>query len=253
MFELKMRNLILIVCFLLLLVAPSGVSAEDSGLPDSLRVTYLEFPPYYFTNLDGKPDGFLLKKTDKLLRAAGIEPVYESLTAKNVLMELKGLNPVCSIGWFKTPQREKFAQFSTPIYRNLPLHILYLKQNVRNFRGKQSLKDFLEDENLTIGLADGYSYGPAVDEMFAQSKPKTFVVTGEQPQLVRSLAAGEFDYMLAAPEEIRTLVEKNRLSAELFGSLKLADIPAGNERHLMFSRGVPGVVVERINKANSEL
>ena len=39
-----------------------------------LTISYFERPPYYFTNETGTPDGFLVEKTQKILRAAGLPP-----------------------------------------------------------------------------------------------------------------------------------------------------------------------------------
>lgn len=243
-----MRRIVLltvVICVTFVLGQPAW--GEDGAEPMPFKVAYLEFPPYYFTNTDGDPDGFLLKKADDIFRLAGLEPQYESQPAKHVLMQMRGLIPLCSIGWFKTPKRESFAKFSKPMYQNEPLHVLYLKENSHLFMNRNSLSEVLQDKSLVMGRVGGYSYGPVVDHLFKKYEPSVLNIAGEQPQLIRMLAAGHFTYMLAAPEEIETLIGKNYLSPELFQSKQLSDLPAGNHRYLMFSRGVPDEVVIRIN------
>lgn len=243
------RTVLLTFCLCLVFMLVQPAKGEENVEPTPFKVTYLEFPPYYFTNSQGEPDGFLLKKADAIFRSAGLEPVYESQSAKHVLMQMRGLIPICSIGWFKTPKRELFAKFSKPMYQNEPLHVLYLKENEYRLMKMDSLRELLQDKSLTMGRVGGYSYGPVVDQLLKEYNPSVQTVAGEQPQLVRMLAAGHFSYMLAAPEEIETLISMNYLSSDLFKSKRLSDLPAGNKRYLMFSRGISDDVIVRINHA----
>ncbi len=248
-----MRCVIIFILLCLSLIPSFAFGAEEQVSPAVLKVYYLEFPPYYYTNNDRQPDGFLLKKTEAILQRAGIESEYDSVPAKRILQDMRKLEPTCSIGWFKTPQRERFAQFSKPIYQNKPLQILYLKQNESLFRDKTSLAQVMADETLVFGQLESYSLGPVVDHMIKKSSPETRLVVGGYPQLVRMLAAQRFSYLLAAPEGIDILIEKNRLVPELFVRQSMADIPAGNLRHLMFSRGVSDETIIRINRAIDHL
>lgn len=244
-----MRNSILILlCFCMALALSQPVWAKEKVGPTPLRVLYLEFPPYYYTNSSGEPEGFLLKKADELFRSVGFEPTYTSMPARRILLEMRGLNPACSIGWFKTPEREKYAKFSKPFYRNRPLQALFLRDNAMLFHGKDTLLELMMDNNLVLGKLNGYSFGPVVDHLVKEIEPKSQVVVGGHPQLIRLLAEGRFSYILVAPEEIGTLIEKNHLSPEFFESKMLTDIPAGNLRHLMFSRGMTEDVVIQLNR-----
>jgi polar amino acid transport system substrate-binding protein len=244
-----MRTAVCILfCLSLMLVPVRDVRADDAAQL-RLLVCYLEFPPYYYTNNAGQPDGFLLGKADAILRGAGISPVYESMPAKRILRALRTNDPVCSIGWFMTEERRSFAKFSHEIYRNKPLEVLYLKENAARFQSRDTLEQLTTDKSLIFGLLEGYSLGPAVDDIIAQGKPSVHRVNGDYPQLVRMLAMNRFTCILVAPEEIESLVMKNRLPRDIFAAKTMSDIPSGNSRHLMFSQGVPDRVIARINAA----
>lgn len=243
----KSTMLIIVICVCTVLFGVQSVIAETETESSSLRVLYLEFPPYYYTNSNGEPDGFLLKKADELFRHAGFEPEYVSASAKQILLEMHSIEPKYSIGWFKTPQREAFAKFSKPFYQNHPLHVLFLKEHAARFEGKETLRELVFDRTLTLGKVEGYSLGSAIDNLLKEGDAKTQIVVGGYPQVIRILAEDRFDYVLVAPEEIDVLIEKNHLSPAFFQSKELADIPAGNTRHLMFSRGVPDDVLNRLN------
>lgn len=236
-------------CLCLVFSFAQPVKAENTEERMPLRVLYLEFPPYYYTNSVGEPDGFLLKKADELFRHAGIAPNYISVPAKQILMEMHGLNPICSIGWFRTPSREKYAKFSRTFYQNRPLQALFVKENESYFYSKDTLRELIDDRTLTLGKLEGYSFGPVVDHLLKEENAKMRIVVGGHPQLVRLLAEGRFSYVLVAPEEIDTLIEKNHFSPAFFHHKEFIDIPAGNTRHLMFSRGMADEVIVRLNQA----
>ena len=147
-----------VFCLCLVFSFAQPVKAENEEERTPLRVLYLEFPPYYYTNSEGNPDGFLLKKADELFRQAGIAPNYISVPAKQILMEMHGLNPICSIGWFRTPGREKYAKFSRIFYQNRPLQALFIKDNKAYFYGKDALRELIDDRTLILGKQIGRAH-----------------------------------------------------------------------------------------------
>lgn len=240
----------------LLLPAGPMLPAASAGVdetPPLLSVEYLEFPPYYFTNKDMEPDGFLLKLAAEAFSKAGVQVAYESLSAGQILNHMRSERPVCSIGWFKTPEREAFARFSREIYRNRPLEVIYLKKNDSLFAEYRTLAELMRDRSLRFGAAKGYSLGRTVDAIIAESAPATEMVNGGYADLFRLLAAEGISYFLAASEHVDGQIRRNHLNPDLFASKQMADIPEGNKRYLMYSRGVPEAVIRRIDKALGEI
>ena len=234
----------------LILLGPSVPGrAADGGEPYHLTVEYLEFPPYYYTNSAMQPDGFLLKLADAAFAEAGVHPDYESQSAKLILSHMHSDLPVCSIGWFKTPERETFARFSRKIYQNRPVEVVFLEKNASLFEKHETLASLVRDRSLTLGKAKNYSQGKVADEIIAEGAPRTTLVNGSYADLFRLLAAGEFSYFIVASEYIDYQIRRNHLNVDLFVHKKMADIPEGNIRYLMYSQGVPESVIRRIDKA----
>ncbi|QGY41633.1 transporter substrate-binding domain-containing protein [Pseudodesulfovibrio cashew] len=244
-------GLVCLSCVLFLSQPSVGSDAEerDQGV---LSVLYLEFPPYYFTNPHGQADGILLNLARDIFREAGIGTRYASMPAKRVLENFRKAGDsdrFASVGWFKTPERMGFARFSRPIYQNRPLVILFLEKHRALFEKYETFEQLTADGTLTLGLLDGYSYHTALDTMIRRSSTRKRVVVGEFPQLVRMLAAERFFYIIVAPEEVDRLIEASGLPKGRFMSKAMRDIPTGNKRYVMFSKGVPDSLIERVNMA----
>lgn len=174
-----MRYLMVLV-LLAVLMLPASAGAEEGRLPlRSIKVYYLEFPPYYFTYENRSPGGFLLEKARRVFLRAGIEPEFESRPAKRILQQMDSQSPCASIGWFITPEREEYAVFSQGIYQNQPLQVVYNKEDEVLFEDKKTLSALLEDKTLVLGSLDGYSYGKSVDEAIALHRPFRQVIVGE--------------------------------------------------------------------------
>jgi polar amino acid transport system substrate-binding protein len=219
----------------------------QSAFGYSIQISYIERPPYYFTK-NKQATGFLFDLQKKIFSDANIEVHFVSLPAKRALKRVRRPHELhCSIGWFKTPEREKFANFTLPIYQNRPLAIVVKKKNSSKLENYSTLKDIFLDKKLTSTRIDGFSYGTFVDKLIKELSPEFYTITGEQQQLIRMLAKERMTYLLVAPEEIATLISINNLNAEDFTVFRLKDIPAGNKRYLMCSKGVDQEVIDKIN------
>jgi polar amino acid transport system substrate-binding protein len=218
-----------------------------------LKVTYLERPPYYWT--DGKePRGFLLQLTRQILDRAGVPATFTALPPNRILDEVRqNTSPRCSIGWFKTSERETFAAFSLPIYRDKPLVVLTLKTSLQRVATYRTVRHLFGDLDLIMAQVASFSHGETLDRMRNQALGPTMTVSTAQSVLPRLIAQGRASYMLVAPEEIPTLLGSAGVDVELFATLSMDDVPGGNLRYLMFSKNVPEAVLTRINAAIAEL
>lgn len=226
---------------LVLLALPQSVTCE------TLTASYLERPPYYYTR-QGRAEGFLMELSRKIFRDAGIEVVFEMMPPKRIMMEIKKAdNFHCSVGWFKKPEREEFAKFSLPIYRDKPVVILTTKKQKQMFAPHKTLREVFSDKSLIMATMSAFSYGSYIDQLMEHVSPKTHEISSKQNLLPKLIMKGRAAYMLTAPEEVQTLVRSAGLNPDDFVSITMPDIPAGNRRYLMFSRGVSDEIVERIN------
>jgi polar amino acid transport system substrate-binding protein len=226
---------------LYLLVLPEFVMGE------TLTLSYLERPPYYHTE-QGRADGFLIELSKKIFQDAGVEVIFERMPPKRIMMEIKRADSFhCSVGWFKKPEREKFAKFSLPIYQNRPVAILTTKKQKHLFAPHTTLREVFSDKSLIMATMSAFSYGSFIDQLMKDISPKTHEISSKQKILPKLIMKGRAAYMLTAPEEVETLVRSAGLNPDDFVSITMPDIPAGNRRYLIFSKGVSNEIVERIN------
>lgn len=245
------RRTALLVLFALLgsvLATPAA-----AGNATDLRVVYLERPPYYWTE-NGQPRGFLLGLTRQILDRAGVPASFSQYPPNRIMEEIRSdREPTCSIGWFKTSERETFARFSLPIYRDQPPVLLTTTDKAHLFGRHKTLRDVFADHSLVMAQVASFSYGEAVDRMQKEILVRSLTVSSSQKVLPKLILQGRASYMIVAPEEVPTLLRLAEVDAGSFTTLPLEDIPAGNLRYLICSRSVPESTLERINAAIAAL
>lgn len=244
-----MKRVLLFLAGLLLCLGAGQGLASTPGL----QVVYLERPPYYFTD-KGQPRGFLLTLTRKILDRAGVAATFAQQPPNRILEELRGnQQPLCSIGWFRTAEREGYVNFSLPIYRDLPM-VLLTTVDKRDAVGRhRRLQDVFGDTSLVMAQVASFSYGQTIDRMLTEIIVRNLTVSSTQKVLPRLILEGRASYMLVAPEEVDMLLRSSGVPADRFVTLELEGVPSGNLRYLIFSKVVPADTLERVNAAISAL
>ena len=239
----KRSNMVSLLCVFLVAVGAPMAMGEP------LTVSYLERPPYYYTQR-GKAAGTLIELASEIFNDAGIEISFKPMPPKRIMRIIRGNSaPHCSVGWFKKPEREEFAKFSLPFYRNRPITLLTSADRTSFFASYQTLREVFSDDTLVMATISSFSYGPYIDELIKELPPKIHEIPGERIQLVRLIKKGRASYLLTAPEETEMLVKSAGFSQSAFVSIPLKDIPVGNKRYLMCSKKVSDKVIERFNRS----
>lgn len=245
----------LLVWCLLALPAAAHAETEQAVTVPQRELAILAFhrPPYY-TFANGKAGGFLIDAVRRMLDAARIPYRITEMPPKRILMYLEQDADAyaCSPGWYRTREREEFARFSAPIYRNLPpVAVLRADMAHRASEGK-GLSALLAAE-LRLVLRGGFSYGGAIDEALARSRAPIYRSTADNAALLEMLASGRYDMTLMEQEEAAELL---RLSPRLHRALVLVPLAqsggqaqAPQTRHLMCGRGVDEALMRHIDDA----
>ncbi len=231
-----------------------ATSAALGGAPRAaattpLTVSYIERPPFYMTE-GGHPVGLVTEVARRILNAAKIDHKFVSLGFDRIISDIKADKaPLCSIGWFKTQEREQYALFSQPIYQSGPVGAL-VRQADRAAVGKHtSLQSLFSDKQMTLGLAKGFSYGEAIDGLVAKLKPRIVDTGPRHQQLLNMLGRGRITYMLASADEIAPMAVAASLQPGDFALVPLSDVPAPEPRYFMCSKKVGAALVEQLNAA----
>lgn len=234
-----------IIMFLSIALAGASIPASSS----ELEVLLIEYPPYYTMKPDGIIGGIIVDSARKIFARSGIEYKFSFAPPKRILVEIKNGVSQASLGWFKTSEREEFANFSLPVYRNKPEGVFVLREEAERFALYRNFKELMVSSHFTIGRIDGYSQGEFLDTILADYKNRTVWVTADQVQLIKMLKARRFDFILLPPEEVETLVTSAGHSLQDFALLKMDDIPAGVLRYIMYPKSTSRTIIEKIDKA----
>ncbi|NPA24600.1 MAG: transporter substrate-binding domain-containing protein [Deltaproteobacteria bacterium] len=228
---------------------PHPAPAADSN---AIILCYHERPPYYATGPLGVY-GLCADPAKQAFYIAGISFKWLRLPARRQLEMIRDNKcRACALGWFKNPQREKFACFSLPIYQDKPLIALARADN-REIPDRTSLERILANRNLLLLKKNGYSYGTYVDDKIAALKPRQTVTDSENIAMLKMIYVGRADYFFISEEEASYLTRTSGLLQNDFKFVHFSDMPVGNKRYLLFSRKVEKQTIDKLNTALRKL
>jgi len=220
------------------------------AIAQSLTMAFRNKPPYSYIE-NGEQKGFLLERTRRLLKQAGIEAVFVDMPPKRIFAEIEaGNQPICSFGWYKIPERERYALFSEVLHQDKPHLLLTSEKSALAIQNHTTLKSLMSDRSLTLSAADGVSYGPELDAMIATFPGKTDKALIPPLQVAKKIAAGRADFMFIDQEDYDYLMASNHeFRGEPLVRTSLKDMPAGLKRYILCSRKVDTETMSRIDAA----
>lgn len=185
------------------LFAPALSCAKDS-------VTWMEavMPPYFIQSGTLKDQGYgnqITRIIQEGLNDYQHEEMVTNITRH--FYKFKQGEKVCSVGLFRTPEREEFMHFSMPSFLTLPAVIIIRKEALPEFAGQTTVRlaDILKNTTITLGLAKDRSYGAGLDEVLKQHRGSKNTVEVAGPELslnlFKMLMKGRLDGILGLPEE----------------------------------------------------
>lgn len=235
------------------LVLPTLLLAGAAGAqPLALTIEYRDKPPYTFTE-GGRPAGFLMERTVKLLKRAGIPAHFVEVPIRRTLMNLQANQaPLCAPGLYKNPEREAFARFSLPMHRDRPHVVLAHASVAAQIRAIPRVAQLFADTTLQPGQLEGVSYGAQFDQYLATAARPPIRAQLTVMQLARMVGAHRVDYMLIDEEDLGWLRRDPEFTPLPLVRIAFGDAPRGELRYLACSQLVPPQTMDRINQAIRE-
>jgi polar amino acid transport system substrate-binding protein len=232
-------------------LSPSSTNIKKpvSMISDAvITIHYHERAPYYSTGPLGVY-GICSNPTRLAFKKAGITFRWEKTPASRQLEILKAnKSKVCLIGWFKNPEREKFAKYSSFIYQDKPTIAIARADNY-NMRSGRLLEEIFQNDKLTVLRKNGYSYGTFVDGKISELNPNQLMTNSENIEMLKMIHSRRADYFFISEEEANELVTTSGLLRMEFKFIKFKNMPDGNKRYLLFSKSVNETVIKKINTA----
>ncbi len=221
---------------------------SDTRSDSDITILYHERPPYYVTGPLGIY-GLCVDPVKKALLAADVSADWVKMPAARQLDMVRfKVKNTCAIGWFKNPEREKYAVYSSAIYRDKPMIALARADNPRLVSGRH-LAQTLGDPEVILLRKDGYSYGRFIDEMILKHDPRQKMTAAENIGMLKLVYDGLADYFFISEEEAIELVHTSGLLTENFKLVRFSDMPGGNQRYLLFSKTTDKAIIDRVNAA----
>lgn len=204
-------------------------------------------PPYAEPGAPVGVKGLLVSPVIKALNEAGLEAQWVEMPPARQTEEIKrAVEPACGLGWFKRPEREAYAIFTAPIYKDRPSVIVAREDDAR-FATPASLQQIFSDPGLRLLVKTGYSYGKAIDDWLQHHQPAAEESAGTNEIMLNMIANGRNDYMVMAAEEADYLLERDAPLGAALRAIALSDAPEGEQRYLMCSKSTPADVIARLN------
>jgi len=222
--------------------------------PVPLTVYYYNRMPYY-GEVTGHPAGLLLDIAREVFERAGVPYRFVAMPVRRITENLRTDRNACSIGWFRTPEREAQFLFSDDcLYQDKPFCVIVRKDRSDRLPANPGIRDILQS-NLELGLVEGFRYGDWLEGNLKAFAPRCqpVAVGDDSGVMYRMLLGGRFEYMFAGSEEAAYVLASNADYAVRLDRVRVADAPAGNKRYIMFSPNTDPGLLARINAAIPEV
>lgn len=194
--------------WLRLLLATIGVLLPATA-PAGESITWLEvhMPPYFIQQGPHQGLGYGNAVAARIQQEL---PEYEHhRLVTNVIRHFdmfKRGDQVCSIGLYRTPEREEFLHFSIPSMLTMPPVLVIRKENLARYtQTGVSLAELLQHSDFRLGVSKDRSYGAGLDAVLKAAEPDDNRVLFSGQELggnyFKMLLLDRLDGLLALPEE----------------------------------------------------
>lgn len=229
------------------LAASLMLALPFSRAEELIHLTYSERPPYMVQQEDGAVSGLTGAPAAAAFKAANIPVQWHKVPTNRQLFMVKDHSSLsCAIGWFATPERQQYAKFTKPIYRDRTW--VALSNATFGARNITSLEELAHHSDARVLIKENYSYG-GLDDFMKQWRPVTAISTATTIKMVQSVSTGMVDLMFVSEDEGHYIIKEMGARMPTLRLLQFKDMPRGLERHIMCGKNVPDEVIARLNKA----
>jgi uncharacterized protein (TIGR02285 family) len=209
-----MRSLGL-VSYLFLLLSLALAFPRPSNAKESVTWMEVNMPPQFIQDGPQVNQGYGDVITAILKEQMPEYEHYEMVT--NVIRHFnrfKQGEQVCTVGLYKTAERESFMHFSMPCMLVLPPVLIIRKDKLATFDGHRSVRldDILQNKDFIIGLGKDRSYGTDIDTIIKKypNRNNLLFFTGQEltTNFFKMLLLDRIDGLIGTPDEIMFQAEK---------------------------------------------
>lgn len=229
-------------------VSSPAPSSDPSKQQAAITVHFHERRPFYMRSGD-KAHGLVADPIGQAFEHAGIPFVWHETPARRQLDIIeRNEDKSCAAGWFKTPERETYARYTLPVYRDRPF-VAVARSDNELLAETEILDRVLAEQRLQVLVKEGYSYGNHIDDRMKHFAPEQVKTTAENQTILKMIEAHRADYSFMTEEEALDLLTFSGEKSTVFKLVHFSDMPPGNARHIICSRQVDPEIIARLNSA----
>ena len=184
-------------------------ACSTSWASDKVLAGWELWYPYQYHDENNKLVGLDIESFDAIFKQANVEYNILELPWKRHLHMIKVGQMDVAMGASKTPEREKYADFSLP-YRTEKVNLVVKAGNSQAV--KLSTLDDLIGSKYLIGVEGGYYYGEEYQRLIANPQFASHISEViDIEENVTMLLAGHLDGFLVDPNTLNAFVDKYQL------------------------------------------
>ena len=226
--------------------------SQSATAAEPITLQYNERPPYMRTYSNNVVAGLSATPAAQAFEKAGIPFVWSKVPATRQLSALKNNQvKVCSVGLYKTAEREAFGKFTSSISQDSPMVALALA----SFKPPKSLTldELFSDASLNILLKQSFLYGPPLDDKLASGQARKQYTINELDGIVKMIELGRAHITFMPREEADYYFSAGLFDFSKFNVITFPEIPRGPRRYILCSKLVEDEVIEKLNTALSTI
>ncbi|WP_342620472.1 transporter substrate-binding domain-containing protein [Rhodoferax sp. GW822-FHT02A01] len=236
-------SLIQVIRFAGLFVANVGCALAQS-VP--IHLLYAERPPFMSRSLQGEVIGITATPAIQAFVKAGIAyELIEASPARRLLEIRENKDRVCSIGLYKTQERESYGKFTKPISQDSAM-VGFANASFHPPKGV-SLDAILADANTTVLIKNAIVYGPYLEQKFVTMKAIRMPTSAEYGQLIKMIQLDRSKLTFLPYEEVMYYARQEGFKESDFNIIHFKGMPAGEMRYVMCSMSVEDETIARLN------
>jgi len=214
---------------------------------------YFERKPLHSLNENGKVSGIIVTPIEQIFNKAGIPMVWKLTPVNRIMATLKANDGLdCAAGFYKSPEREAFARYSLPIYRDKGIVALSRADFVAP--ATTTAQELLARPQTRLVIKQGFTYGRYLDPLIDKMAPNQVQrVSDEVDSMVRMVRIGAADLVFVTEEELAVYLNPGSAVAGNVRLLRLSDVPVQEYRYIACSKQVSPQMMDKLNAAIATL
>ncbi len=236
------RKLLWLAVFVIIFVTKNAASSENNAARKTINVGYIEFPPVFYTNQQGKAAGSLIRLTRKVLENAGFQMQAHTYPTNRMIKQITQGKIDLWVGLATIPQ----FTGNTLIGESEVMEITLQSYSIGNKSSINTQQD-LNEKNIII--LRGYSYGGWINYIKDPANNVHFLEVDSHEKALELLSRGRADYLLDYKGPTTLALQK--MPIENISANKISSFAA----HFVVSKAIkkPAQLLKRIEKSYRQL